>query len=87
MSPPPGSRGSRRGTGPAWVRVTHALHQPEAEMLADMLRQAGIPALIRRTTVDVPEMLAGGPRAILVPESALAEARAVLGLDSPPTAD
>lgn len=70
-----------------WVRVTTALHQPEAEMLADMLRQGSIPCLIRRTTIDVPDMLAGGPREILVPPHALDSARAVLGRDEPTPPD
>ncbi len=63
---------------PPWVRAALALHEPEAQMLADMLRQEGIPSLIRRTTMDVPDMLAGGPREILVPEDSLMRAREIL---------
>ena len=61
-----------------WVRVATALHQPEAEMLEGMLRDADIPVMIRRATIDVPEMLAGGPRAVMVPEEHAADARQLL---------
>lgn len=60
------------------VRVAVAMHQPEAEMLAALLEQLGIPVLIRRTTFDVPDMLAAGPRELLVPEDRALEARALL---------
>jgi hypothetical protein len=74
----------RRGRKPQpesveWVRVAWARHQPEAELLLGMLRDAGIPAWFRRTGgVDVPDMLAGGPREILVPASFALEAHALL---------
>lgn len=61
-----------------WVRVAIARHQPEAEMLAGMLADLEIPALVRRTTMDVPDMLAGGPRELLVPADRELEARALL---------
>lgn len=64
-----------------WVRAATALHQPEAEMLQGMLRAEGIPVMIRRATIDVPDMLAGGPRAVMVPEEYATRAREVLGLD------
>jgi hypothetical protein len=64
-----------------WVRVATALHQPEAEMLEGILADLGIPVMIRRATIDVPEMLAGGPRAVLVPAERAAEAREALGSD------
>lgn len=64
-----------------WVRVATALHQPEAEMLEGMLRAEDIPVMIRRATIDVPEMLAGGPRAVMVPEEYESRARQALGLD------
>lgn len=54
------------------------MHQPEAEMLASWLAQLEIPALIRRTTFDVPDMMAGGPRELLVPSDRALEARALL---------
>ena len=52
---------------PEWVKVAFARHQPEAEMLASLLAQLDIPVLMRRATVDVPDMLAGGPRELLDP--------------------
>ena len=58
----------------AWAR-----HQPEAELLLGILRDHGIPAWFRRTGgVDVPDMLAGGPREILVPGAYALEAHALL---------
>ncbi len=61
-----------------WVKVAFARHQPEAEMLAGLLAELEIPVLMRRTTIDVPDMLAGGPRALLVPADRELEARALL---------
>lgn len=61
-----------------WVRVAIAMHQPEAEMLASLLGQLEIPVLVRRTMMDVPDMLAGGPRELLVPADRALEARALL---------
>ena len=48
-------------------------------MLADILRQEGIPVLVRRSGgVDVPDMLAGGARELLVPASHALEAHALI---------
>lgn len=80
----------RRSTPPQnpppvrWVRVATALHQPEAEMLQGILNDLGIPVMIRRATIDVPEMLAGGPRAVLVPADQEAEAREALEAEPRP---
>ncbi len=63
---------------PRLVRVAVAMHQPEAEMLAGLLEEFGIPVMIRRTTFDVPDMLAAGPRELLVPEDRALEAHAIL---------
>jgi hypothetical protein len=69
---------------PEWVRVATAMHQPEAEMLASLLGELDIPVLVRRTVMDVPDMLAGGPRELLVPADRALEARALLDpLDAP----
>jgi hypothetical protein len=62
---------------PRWTRAAVALHQPEAEMLAGLLADHGIPVMIRRTTFDV----AGGPRELLVPEDREGEARELLAPD------
>jgi hypothetical protein len=61
------------------VRAASARNQPEAELIAGLLLEAGIPSLVRRSAgFDVPDFLAAGPRDVLVPESALADAREAL---------
>ncbi len=61
------------------VRVKVARQQPEAELIQSMLLEEGIPSTLRRTQgFDVPEMLAAGPRDVLVPRSGAAAAREVL---------
>ena len=61
------------------VRVKVARQQPEAEFIQSLLLEEGIPSTLRRTRgFDVPEMLAAGPRDVLVPQSGLAAARDVL---------
>jgi hypothetical protein len=77
-----------RPPAPEWVRVATANHQPEAEMLAALLGQLDIPVLVRRTVMDVPDMLAGGPRELLVPADRALEARALLDpMETPGEAD
>jgi hypothetical protein len=61
------------------VRVKVARQQPEAEFVQSLLLEEGIPSTLRRTRgFDVPEMLAAGPRDVLVPASGVAAAREVL---------
>lgn len=61
------------------VMVAGARHQPEAEMIQGLLLEEGVPSTVRRTRgFDVPEMLAAGPRDVLVPRSGLETAREVL---------
>jgi hypothetical protein len=61
------------------VRVTVARQQPEAEFVQSLLLEEGIPSTLRRTRgFDVPEMLAAGPRDVLVPASGEQAARDVL---------
>ena len=61
------------------VRVKVARQQPEAEFIQSLLLEEGIPSTLRRTRgFDVPEMLAAGPRDVLVPASGAAAAREVL---------
>ncbi|MCP9488579.1 MAG: hypothetical protein MSC31_01730 [Solirubrobacteraceae bacterium MAG38_C4-C5] len=61
------------------VQVAGARHQPEAEMIQGILLEEGVPSTLRRTRgFDVPEMLAAGPRDVLVPRSGLETAREVL---------
>lgn len=51
----------------------------EAEFIQELLREEGIPSLLRRTRgFDVPDFLAAGPRDVLVREAAALEAREVL---------
>ena len=62
------------------VRVARAPNEAEADMLAMILLDEGIPSLVRRSRgFDVPDFLAGGPREILVPQAAEELARELLG--------
>jgi Putative prokaryotic signal transducing protein len=61
------------------VKVGFARNQAEAEMVQGMLLEEGIPSMLKRTRgFDVPDYLAGGPRDILVPQTAAEAAREVL---------
>lgn len=70
-----------------WVKVAFARYPPEAEMLANMLAELDIPVIVRRATVDVPDMLAGGPRELLVPADRALEAHALIDPVEPATGD
>lgn len=62
-----------------WVGVVHASHQPEAELVVNLLRDGGIPAYSRRSAAfDVPDFLAVGARLVLVPADRLEDAKALL---------
>lgn len=68
-----------RYTAGALVWVAGARNQAEAEFIAGMLLEEGVPSLIRRAAgFDVPDYLAGGPREILVPASGAQAARDTL---------
>jgi hypothetical protein len=61
------------------VRVAGGRNQTEAEFVAALLLEEGIPSLVRRSAgFDVPDYLAAGPRDVLVPASGAAAARDVL---------
>lgn len=61
------------------VRVATGRQQPEAEMIQGMLLEEGVPSTVKRSAgFDVPDMLAAGPRDILVPASGADVARQVL---------
>ena len=61
------------------VRVAGGRNQAEADFIAGLLLEEGIPSLVRRSRgFDVPEMLAAGPRDVLVPQSGVVAAREVL---------
>ena len=63
----------------ALVTVAGARNQAEAEMIQGILLEEGVPSMLRRTRgFDVPDMLAAGPRDVLVPVSGAAAAREVL---------
>lgn len=61
------------------VRVAVATNQAEAEMIESLLLDEGIASMQRRSAgFDVPDMLAAGPRDVLVAESGAQAAREVL---------
>ena len=61
------------------VRVAGGRNQAEAELIQNLLLEEGIPSLVRRSAgFDVPDYLAGGPRDVLVAQSAVAAAREML---------
>lgn len=60
------------------VKVAWASQQAEAELIQGLLREHGIPSMAKRDTWDVPEMLAAGPRQILVAEEYAERARQVI---------
>ena len=67
------------------VKVAYAHNQPEAEMIAGLLLEAGVPSVVRRARgFDVPDFLAAGPRDILVAAGGVEAAREALGDDAAP---
>ncbi len=55
-------------TCPPWVVVAWARHEPEADLIVNLLHEHGIAAYHRRGLgVDVPDFLAMGQRVVLVP--------------------
>ena len=61
------------------VVVARAANQSEGEFLVNLLEAEGVPALLRRASgFDVPDLLAAGPRDVLVLASAQEAARDVL---------
>src|SRR4051794_17754398 len=66
-------------TGGGLVRVAGARHQAEAELVQGILLEEGVPSMLRRSRgFDVPDMLAAGPRDVMVPASGAGPAREVL---------
>ena len=73
------ARSSRSTRAGELRRVATGRQQPEAEFIQMLLLEEGVPSTLRRTAgFDVPDMLAAGPRDVLVPESGLEAAREVL---------
>src|SRR5579875_1432163 len=63
----------------ALVKVAWASNQPEAEFIQSLLLEEGVPSVLRRSAgFDVPDLLAGGPRDVLVPVSGAGVAREAL---------
>jgi hypothetical protein len=61
------------------VSVASALNLAEAELIQGILLEEGVPSMLRRSRgFDVPDMLAAGPRDILVPAGGALVAREVL---------
>ncbi len=67
------------------VKVARAGSQPEAEFIAGLLLEEGIPCMLQRSPgFDVAEFLVAGPRDVLVPESGAAAAREALAWERRP---
>lgn len=63
----------------ALVKVAGGRNQAEAEMIQGLLLEEGVPSMLRRSRgFDVPDMLAAGPRDVMVPESGAEAARDIL---------
>jgi zinc-ribbon domain/Putative prokaryotic signal transducing protein len=61
------------------IRVAGGRNQAEAELIQNLLLEEGIPSIVKRSAgFDVPDYLAGGPRDVLVAESAVQAAREML---------
>src|SRR3954464_12861808 len=61
------------------VKVAGSRNQAEAELIQGLLLEEGVPSMLRRSRgFDVPDMLAAGPRDVLVPRSGAEAAHDVL---------
>ncbi len=61
------------------TKVAWANNQPEGEFIQSLLLEEGVPSLLRRTAgFDVPDMLAAGPRDVMVPAAGVEVARETL---------
>ena len=62
-----------------WIKVAGAQNESEAQFIQGLLREEGVVSILRRTRgSDVPELLAAGPRDVLVAASGAGIARDVL---------
>src|SRR3954454_15918680 len=74
-----GEGGGGGGGGGKLVKVAFARNQVEAEMLQGLLAEAGIPSVLKRSFgFDNPDLLASGPRDVMVNEGSAKRAREVL---------
>ena len=61
------------------TKVAAGRNQAEAELIQGLLLEEGVPSMLKRSAgFDVPDMLAAGPRDVLVPRSGAEVAREVL---------
>ena len=61
------------------MKVAAASGETDALLMDGLLKDIGIPSLIQRAPgFDAPDLLAAGPRDVLVPESLLEDAKGVL---------
>jgi hypothetical protein len=61
------------------TKVAAGRNQAEAELIQGLLLEEGVPSMLKRSAgFDVPDMLAAGPRDVLVPRSGVEVAREVL---------
>jgi hypothetical protein len=66
------------------VRIIQARNPTEAQLMQGVLLDAGIPSIDRPTRAfDILDLLAVGPRDILVSEGAAEDARLLLGVEAP----
>jgi hypothetical protein len=71
--------GAGSGKGGKLVKVGFARNQSEAEMIQGLLRDAGIPSMLKRSGgFDNPDFLAAGPHDLLVVSDLAEKARGVL---------
>ncbi len=61
------------------VKVAYACNLAEGELIQGLLRQERIPSMLKRNGgFDVPDLIAAGPRDVLVPVSQADRARELL---------
>jgi hypothetical protein len=61
------------------TKVASGRNQAEAEFIQGLLLEEGVPSMLKRSAgFDVPDMLAAGPRDVLVPRSGAEVAREML---------
>jgi Putative prokaryotic signal transducing protein len=64
------------------VKVAFARDQPQAELIANLLLEEGIPCVVRNSIGGYSPMI--GSREVMVPESAAQAAREALAYERPP---
>ena len=72
-------RGPKPASPPPWVIVKIARHEPQADLMVNILREADIAAFARRAMgFELPDFFGFGAREVLVRADQLDEARLVL---------